>query len=1659
MKSKSGLIWPVMLGALMCALLLALLGTGGGAESALAEADPAAPAQDLWVVAGDFQSEISTCGDWTNTCDATLMEDENGDGVYRFVTDTIPAGNYEYKVVEYDNWGNAYPASNVSLAADGGEVRFYFNPDTGMVADSINQCIATVAGNFQSTFGGNDWDPANLRTMMWQESPGSDNYIFRAIIPAGSWEYKVALDEDWAESYPANNVSLNLAAPTEVTFMYNCDTNAVSHEIGGDAAHDDDVWWNDLGHNSRMALYRTPQGPVTTGVSVTVRLRAAAGDLTEARVRVWDDYLDAQFVLDMERVAVDDTYEWWEATIPASDIETIYWYRFIAIDGSATAYYEDDADRDGGWGATFGESPDNSWQLTVYDPAFETPEWVKNAIIYQIFTDRFRDGGWPDPPAGRFFYDELDGTIYRSNESEWNTVICDPRDAEDCPGTYSLNFYGGDLPGILEKMDYLQSIGITALYLNPIFESPSNHKYDTSDFTQISSDFGDLDTFKTLVNEAHSRGMHVILDGVFNHTSSDSIYFDRYSNFDTLGACESVASPYRDWYFFTDVTPGTGACVGSDGTANAADYESWFGFDSLPKLNAQNQEVRDFFYAGGEDAIGRYWLSLPADATTTGADGWRLDVGGDVDPGWTRDPDNNYWEQFRDAVRSVDPDAYIVIEEWGNATPWTLGEEMDATMNYQFSTAMLGFWRDTAFTDNDHNPGSSAGVIEPLSPSELDNRLRNWIERYPEPALYAMMNLLGSHDTNRPLFFLDHNAVEVVDSEEDPNPLLDPNYDWSDQIHRQKGVWILQMTLPGAPTTYYGDEVGLVGPTYYYGGKWEDDPYNRQPFPWLDESGTPFYQHLQTPEGQDELRSFYTMLTTARNNHPALRTGSFDTLLIDDANELYAYGRLMDDYSDAAVVIVNRAGEIDNGITQTVTLDVSGYLPYGAEFEDVLSGDTYTVGMDGSLVVEVPGELGAVLVLSQPLNVSEPAAPNNLMVTNTTRDSASLVWNGVAGADSYNVYRSLVSGGGYTLVANTNATTYSDTGLEVATDYFYVVTSVDESTGLESGFSNEVLAVPAYDMGAAWYNLQWPPEMTHTISAVTPTDNIYGQIWIDGVTSEPGPAPGLLEQVGFGPTGTTPLTADWTWVSMAFNTDVGNNDEYFGQLLPENTGDYHYVTRWSGDGGRTWFYSDQGGPDDPSDGFNEPGVLHVVAADDTVAPEAPEALRVAGTTASSIILEWAPSDAPDLAGYWIYRANIDPARPARLAPEAVSYERIATVDAGVTRYVDEQVQTNATYAYYVRAFDEHFNVSPRSNIVSATAERLLVDVTFRVRVPEATPDQDLVYLVGDIPDLGPWDPGLWPMTRVAPQIWETTLTIPDGTELQYKYTRGSWERVESWGTIVNLANRHVMIQYGDTGEQLVDNTATDWGVGPDDEKAVRYWVDPLVESFYPPEDAQGVSRDTVISVTWSISMATDTDFEVAGPTGAVAGTFTQDATTNTTIFVPDAPLAATEMYTVVVDGEVAMNGGKQQHPVEWSFVTGPEEVTLHVRKMAHAELVSPGAPVTYTIVVTNAGPDVATSVTLTDTLPAVMTFVSADVDVGTCTATGITVVCDIGILAANGTATATIVALAPNNEDTLTNEVVATADQFPLVSVENSDTEVVDVVRTVFELFLPVIFK
>jgi glycosidase len=509
---------------------------------------------------------------------------------------------------------------------------------------------------------------------------------------------------------------------------------------------------------------------------------------------------------------------------------------------------------------------------------------------------------------------------------------------------------------------------VTLLYLNPIFRAPSNHKYDTADFMQIDPGLGSLADFQAMVAAANARGIRIMLDGVFNHTSADSPYFDRYGRYaDGSGACEAVSSQFRAWFYF-EGDPGTTIynpggdngtivrCADASGSFTRA-YEAWYGYASLPKLRSDLPSVRDYFY-GHAGAVGPYWTRL-------GASGWRFDVGADVDPGLTNErPEapNSYWEGFRAAVRdpalSGKRDTVMLGEEWGDGSPWLLGDEWDSLMNYRFRSAMLG-WMFTgcsgsgcsggaAFEENDSNAASSSGAIFYLSPSQLNARLRSIHEDYPPNAFRAMMNLAGSHDTQRIRFLLkkiNHNSDAAA-------------------VQRLKEWWLLAFTYPGAPTLYYGDEVGLSHDGVWDGAQFQDDPYNRAPFPWPDASGGAY-----VPDSA-ELLPFARHMASIRHSYRALQDGAVQHgLVIDDAQGLYGFART--NGQQTALVLLNRSGASRSATFSG--LDAAPYnLPSDTALVDAISGARYTV-TDGAVTVDVTPSWGAVLL--EPSKVETPAAP------------------------------------------------------------------------------------------------------------------------------------------------------------------------------------------------------------------------------------------------------------------------------------------------------------------------------------------------------------------------------------------------------------------------------------------------------------------------------------------------------------------------------------------------------------------------------------------------------------------------------------------------------------------------------------------------------------
>ena len=1312
----------------------------------------AATAPSSVTLAGSLQSELGCSGDWQADCAATDLAAYGDVFARKF---TLPAGSYEYKVTINHSWDENYGAggapggANVAIATTGSDVWFAFDTATHAIADSINQTIVTAPGSYQSELGcSGDWQPDCFRS--WLEDPDGDGvYRFATTaIPPGSYETKATINGGWDENYGQGgipggaNIPFTVSVPGQrVVFSYVAATHVLTIETG----HID---LNGLRFDSRDSLYRTPQGAVPAGTPTTIRFRTLHDDVSGVTLRDYSVEQAAQRLVTMTRAASaascrqaslsTQTCDYWQATI-ADAHPDIHWYRFIVKDGSATAYYADDtAALDGGTGAATETPVDQSYALTVYDRSFATPAWAKNAVVYQIFPDRFRNGDTKnDPKTGDVQYDQT------AVKMPWNalpegychnyTTPCPPRSvfpgytAGQREGPNGRDYFGGDLKGVRQSLEQLQGLGFNTIYLNPIFWSKSNHGYDTADYKTINPYFGTLKEFQLLVQQAHGLGMHIILDGVFNHMSSDSPFFDRYHHSPTVGACESLSSAYRNWFTFTSTRV---PCA-------SGDYSGWFNFDSIPVLTKSNPAVFDYF-VGAQGSVTRYWLNQ-------GADGWRLDVMGDGSfPA-------DYWTRFRSVVKQTDPNALIVGELWpkdSTTLQFLDGTRADSTMNYRDRDAILGFLTTHPFDGK--GLGDSGRV---LSSSEFLGRLVSQQEDYAPPAYFDLMNLIDSHDTTRALWTLSAGA--------DNDPAAKAA-DLANGKQRLRLASLVQYTLPGMPTVYYGDEVGVTG---------GDDPDNRRTYPWPQDGGSP----------DRSLQAHYAALGQLRAAMPVLRDGSLVGLSADDANATVAYGRKTG--TQAAVVALNKGTG-----AHTVTVPTAGFVPDGTAFRSAYGvgnafGGTVTVAGGALQVTLAP--LSALILVTGTIDLTPPAAPAGLTLSSDGDGTASIAWNTVAGAAGYAVYRSPVTGGGYERVATTGATTFTDSGLVNGSAAFYVVRALD-AAGNESDASNEVRALPHYVIG--WGDLQWPFSARYTLSTAASLV-VYGQVWIDGVTSRPGPTPSLDAQLGWGRSGTDP--ASWTWQEATFNGDAGNNDEFSSTFNPDAAGTYSYTYRYSTTAGRDWVVG------------TSRGTLIVDPSSDMTPAPAPGGLGVTSFGPDTISLAWNGVLAADVYGYEVLRG----------ASAGGPYATLALVTG--TSYTDATVTQGSTYYYVVRSVDTSWNRSPGSNEVSQLADVRTMSITFDVTVPATTDAQNrAVHIAGFIDRLDgnnpQWDPAGGTLTRLDSTHWAVTFTGKEGTQLEYKYTLGDWDHVEKGAVCDELGNRATTLTFGPGATQTVHDTVANW---------------------------------------------------------------------------------------------------------------------------------------------------------------------------------------------------------------------------------------------------------
>ncbi|MFN8622886.1 MAG: alpha-amylase family glycosyl hydrolase [Chloroflexota bacterium] len=1033
-------------------------------------------------------------------------------------------------------------------------------------------------------------------------------------------------------------------------------------------APDGKVQQGALQHDSRDDRYRTPVGPVPAATTVLLRLRAAAGDLSGADVRLTDRATGESRAVPMAVVATDPTgsdhgYDWWQAAIDTT-APAVLDYSIVARDGSSVRYLTDDAALDGGAGTILREAPDGGgWQLTVYDPAFTTPAWAAGAVAYQIFPDRFANGDPTNDPSPDATPAPSGPERFRSGEVYGNPVL--PKAWTDLPEGYcraykelttpcgedafGRDFFGGDLAGITQHLDTLADLGVTLIYLNPIFAAPSNHRYDTQDYLAVDPDLGTSQDLADLLAAAKDRGIRVILDGVFNHVSSDSPWFDRQGRFPEVGACESADSPFRSWFTFRAPGPGEpAACAPSTPGGDDTYYNGWFGFDTIPEV----QEVPAFTdLVTGPDGVVRHWLQA-------GTSGWRLDVSDSLS--------HPFQAQIRDAAKAQDPDSLIIAEQWGDSTPWLLGDQADSTMDYRFRRAVIALVNgDTPDPD---------GSLTALTPSGFAAAMDAVQEDYPGPAYNALLHLVDSHDTARILWTLTPGA-------DNESAKTDPAAAAAGRA-KLATVATIQLTFPGIASIYYGDEVGLSG---------FDDPDDRRAYPWGAEDTT--------------IRDHYRTLARARADHVALREGSMEFLVADDASRALAYLRRTPE--EAAVTVVNLGAK-----AQTIAIPVADRLPDGAVLADLFDGSTATV-TDGVLSVDVEPGAARVLITQPGTDLAAPAAPGAATATAGT-SRVDLSWAAVPDAASYRVLRSDVPGGGYTTIATTTDPAFTDTTVRNGAPAFYVIQALD-AAGNVSPRSPETRADPAFVLTDL--RLDAPAQLTATVSAVDPGPSV--PVAVSVAEAPAGLGSGLRVEVGAGPVGSDPATdPDWTWLPATLTAEDGTAATFTGNVPATRAGASDVAARASVDGGATWTVADRTGS---ADGYAPADAAHLdaVPSADTTPPPAPGAPVLQDVAGDHVQLSWSPVVADDLYAYRVLR---DDGAGGPLAPIATSTR---------TQYTDASVEAGATYRYAIEAVDTSLNASEPSPPLEVKAEKRIVQVTFTVSLPPQTLPGETIYIAGD----------------------------------------------------------------------------------------------------------------------------------------------------------------------------------------------------------------------------------------------------------------------------------------------------------------------------------------
>ena len=572
--------------------------------------------------------------------------------------------------------------------------------------------------------------------------------------------------------------------------------------------------------NSRKDYHKSIFGAVRENETVVFRIVMPRNfSVSAAFLAIREEFTHEKKFISMEWERMEgDHEEWWRVEF-TPEKAGLYFYHFEYDTPFGRSVILCNKDSNG-----LINSPGRDWQMTVFEKEFSCPDKFKGGIIYQICPDRFAFSGKPkkDIPEYRVLRDD------RENEPYWRP--------DEKGITLNNDFFGGDLEGIRQKLDYLKSLGVSCIYLNPIFKAHSNHRYDTGDYLSIDPLLGDEKDFKKLCADAKKKGISVILDGVFSHTGDDSIYFNKYGNYDSVGAYQSEISPYYNWYKFRNFPE---------------DYESWWGINILPEVMEENEDFLQFIT--GENGVLRKWMKL-------GADGWRLDVADEL-------PDV-FLDRLRSAVKAEKEDALVLGEVWEDASNkvsysvrrrYLLGKQLDSVMNYPFAEAIIRFVR-TGDTSN------------------FSETIMTVLENYPKCVIDVLMNHIGSHDTMRIINALAGESLANKSRDWQSGRKLS-DYDYKKGVQLVKLASVIQYTLPGIPSVYYGDEIGMQGYA---------DPFNRGCF--IEENA------------EKSLLEHYRKLGSIRTENTCFKEGGFEFISCERA--CIAFKRF--DENEEILVIANR---------------------------------------------------------------------------------------------------------------------------------------------------------------------------------------------------------------------------------------------------------------------------------------------------------------------------------------------------------------------------------------------------------------------------------------------------------------------------------------------------------------------------------------------------------------------------------------------------------------------------------------------------------------------------------------------------------------------------------------------------------------------------------